>query len=345
MITEFNKFISEAIEKVSKFNFKEFIEKLRKGTTDTQFLEDSFKLIKDSKLKAAEIKELSSVLTNFEFSKVHEKFKKAIEYLNISKNIVETFKHDGGAIVLVDCKKNIYELYSIPNNKKFVYGGVEIHETFQFGRRLLINPNDFKSLVDIFTKVIDYSWQDFEFIFVGAVLFFRIEKDNMLEYKPKSGYTIETYIKSLELAKKHRKQMEDEEAAEQKIYDTYVPKLLSDKAISFLDNCMKKKKSCTFYTKTDDGGYLAAEIKNCLSKKENGLISNKKVELVYSNRNIPNFNKNSEALVVPSFAISTVESQDFFKKFEKDNPKVIIVYVLTETDEYDEYFINLPTFK
>lgn len=340
MITEFGNFISEAIENFPKFNFNEFIEKLRSGTADSKFLEDFFKLIKNTKLKAVEIKELSRFLN---FSKVDEKFKKAIEYLNVSKNMVQKFEHDGGAIVLVDCKKNIYELYSIPNNKKFVYGGIEMYETFQFGRRLLINPSDFKSLVDIFTKVIDYSWKDFEFIFVGSVLFSYNEKYSTLEYIPKVGYTIETYIKSLEQAKKQRKQMQDEEEDEQKIYNTYVPELLNDKAISFLANCMKNKKSCGIWTKYDDKGYLTSEIGNCLTMKENGLIPNKKVEFVFESRSGLNFDKNSDVLLVYSGTLS--KYQDFFKTFTKENPKVVIVYVFVETEKYDEHFTNLPTFK
>lgn len=343
MITEFGKFISEAIENALKFNFDEFIVKLRSGTTDSKFLEDSFKLIKDTKLKAVEVKELSSVLNGFEHSKVYDEFKKSIQYLNVSKNMVQKFEHDGGAIVLVDCKKNIYELYSMPNNKKFVYGGIEMYETFQFGRRLSINPSDFKSLVDIFKKAIDYSWKDFEFIFHDGVLFSYNEKYSTLEYIPKVGYTIETYIKSLEQAKKHRKQMQDEEDAEQKIYNTYVPELLNDKAISFLDNCMKNKKSCGIWTKNDENGYLTSEIGNCLRMKENGLIPNKKVDFVFESRSGLNFDKNSDVLLVYSGTLS--KYQDFFKKFAKENPKVIIVYVFVETNEYDEYFKNLPNFK
>jgi hypothetical protein len=149
----------------------------------------------------------------------------------------------------------------------------------------------------------------------------------------------------LESAKQFRKQQDEEEAARQKDLNTYVPELLTESAINFLWDCIKNKTSCSFYTPTDDTGYLGVEIKNSLKKSVNGLIPHKTVDYLYTFNNLLSIDryKYNHALIVPSYALSI--DQNYIETFAKEHPNMFIIYILAQDATYNKFFTDLPTFK
>lgn len=242
--------------KTPNVDLNELTNKLKSNDFDLAYLENSFKGILSSKLKAKELKTFVEFLQTIKSDDSNlNKFIKAVLFWDFDNRVLQKY----GEYVLLKDKGNYYNFYKYENKDRFA--NFDFYEIVKINhKKTLINKSDLNKFEKQMSEILSQNLKEFNYIYsVSPKMFIQQGGDGYYS----SGNTYYEYNPNNEMTFSNFKERYKNS------YLAYIQIKLTDKTLKEVENAIKANKSFVLSTKNVD--WEGQELLEYIGRDINGL--------------------------------------------------------------------------
>lgn len=240
--------------KTPNVDLNELTNKLKSNNFDLAYLENSFKGILSSKLKAKELKTFVEFLQTIKSNDSNlNKFIKAVLFWNFDNSVLQNY----GEYVLLKDKGNYYIFYKYENKDSFA--NFDFYEIVKISgnRKTLINKSDLNKFEKQMSEILSQNLKDFNYIYNTYPKIFiqhggYLSGNTYYEYDPNNEMTLDKF-----------------RSGYKNKYLAYIQRKLTDKTLKDVENAINANKSIILTT--NDSDRIGNELFEYVGRDINGL--------------------------------------------------------------------------